>query len=84
MDVEMAVDLIKEKDDYDKIILFSGDGDLSYVLKYLKEAFGKMAYVFAARDHLGRELVDCRNSGIVEKILFLEDFEYRLNKDRFR
>lgn len=83
LDVEMAVDLVKEKDNYDKIILFSGDGDLSYVLRYLKEDFNKVSYVFAARNHLGKELVDCEKEKIIKKILFAEDFEYRLNKKRF-
>jgi len=84
LDVEMAVDLIKEKDNYDKIIIFSGDGDLSYVLRYLKEEHDKIAYVFVARNHLGKELVDCERDGVVKKILFAEDFEYRLNKNRFK
>lgn len=83
LDVEMAVDLIKEKNNYDKIILFSGDGDLSYVLKYLKDNFNKISYVFAARNHLGKELVDCEKDGVIKKILFADDFEYRLNNKRF-
>lgn len=84
LDVEMAVDLIKEKDNYDNIIIFSGDGDLSYVLKYLKREFNKTSYVFTARNHLGKELVDCQKDKIIEKIIFVEDFEYRLNMNRFR
>lgn len=84
LDVEMTVDLIKEEDNYDKVIIFSGDGDLSYVLKYLKEKYKKMSYIFTARNHLGKELVDCEDKKIIEKILFVEDFEYRLNRGRFR
>jgi len=84
LDVEMSVDLIKEKDNYDKVIIFSGDGDFSYVLRYLKEKFGKEIYVFVARGHLGKELVKCENERIIKKILFVEDFEYRLNRNRFR
>lgn len=83
-DVEMTVDMIRERDDFDNIILFSGDGDLAYALKYLSFEFKKNVYVFVARNHLGRELLDCRDLGIVQKILFVEDFEYRLNRDRFR
>lgn len=84
LDVEMAVNLIKEKENYDKIIIFSGDGDLSYVLKYLKAEYNKISYIFAARNHLGKELVDCENEKTIKKILFVEDFEYRLNRNRFR
>ena len=84
LDVEMAVDLIKMKDEYDNIVVFSGDGDLFYVLRYLKEAYGKSSYVFGARNHIGAEMIDAANLGIVDKLLFIEDFEYRLNMDRFR
>lgn len=84
LDVEMAVDIIKESNNYDSIILFSGDGDLSYVLRYMKDNFNKKSYIFTARNHLGRELVDCMNEGVVEQIFFAEDFEYRLNRKRFR
>ncbi len=84
MDVEMTLDLIRLKDTYDHIILFSGDGDLACVLEYLKEEFDKSIYVFAARNHIGRELIDAKNDKIITEILFAEDFEYRLNKDRFK
>jgi len=84
LDVEMAVDLIRERDNYDKIILFSGDGDLMYAIRYLREVYGKSCIVFGARGHIGREIFDAKNDGIVEKVLFADDFEYRLNRDRFR
>jgi uncharacterized LabA/DUF88 family protein len=84
LDVEMTVDLIREAHNYDRIVLFSGDGDLSYALKYLFETQKKKAVIFTARGHLGRELIDIQKEGIVESILFAEDFEYRINRDRFR
>jgi len=84
LDVEMAVDLIKEQKNYDSIILFSGDGDMAYVLRYLHGEFNKSAYIFTARGHLGKELVQCKEDGVVKDILFVEDFEYRLNMNRFR
>ncbi|OFZ10827.1 MAG: hypothetical protein A3D92_16555 [Bacteroidetes bacterium RIFCSPHIGHO2_02_FULL_44_7] len=83
-DVEMAVDLIRLKDSYDDIILFSGDGDLVYALRYLKDAFGKNSYVFSARGHMGREVVDAAKDGVIQRLLYADDFEYRLNMDRFR
>ncbi len=83
-DVEMAVDIIKEKDNYDTLILFSGDGDFAYVLKYIHKSVGKKVIVFGARDHIGKELVDAKNEGVVAKILFAEDFEDRLSMDHFR
>jgi len=80
LDVEMAVDLVKDSGQYDKIFLFSGDGDMAYVLRYLQEALGKSSIIFCARDHLGKELIDAHRDGIIEKICFVEDFEYRLKR----
>jgi len=84
LDVEMTVDLIRERDNYDKIILFSGDGDLIYAIRYLQETYKKTCVVFGARGHIGREVFDAKNDGIVEEVLFAEDFEHRLNMNRFR
>ncbi len=78
LDVEMTVDMIKERDNYDTIILFSGDGDLSYALKYLHETYGKECMVFGARNHIAAEMIDALNNGIISHLFFAEDFEYRL------
>ncbi len=83
LDVEMAVDLIKEQDNYDTIVLFSGDGDLMYAVQYLHETYNKHCIVFSARGHIGREVVDGIKNGFVEKILYAEDFEYRLSGGRW-
>lgn len=84
MDVEMAIDLVRLRDLYDHIVLFSGDGDLVYALRYVRDAFGKSSYVFAARNHIGQEVVDGAREGIIQRVLYVEDFEYRLNMERFR
>ena len=84
LDVEMTVDLIKERDNYDVIVIFSGDGDLMYAIKYLYETYGKKCFVFGARGHVGREIYDAKKDGFVNDVLYAEDFEYRLNDDRFR
>ena len=82
LDVEMAIDLVRERENYDTIILFSGDGDLMHALKYLHDEYKKKCYVFGARNHVGREVFDAKKEGVVEEILFAEDFEYRLSMDR--
>lgn len=82
LDIEMAVDLIKERDNYDVAVIFSGDGDLAYVCDYINREFKKIIYIFGARDHIGKELIDCQKNGVVKDILFVEDFEYRLNLRR--
>lgn len=78
LDVEMTVDLIVLSSDYDQAFVFSGDGDLSYVYKHLHE-LKKEIYVFAARDHIGKEVIDAEKIGIVKAVLFVEDFESRLD-----
>jgi len=83
LDVEMAIDLIEERDNYDIIMLFSGDGDLMRAIQYLNKEYGKKCIVMSARGHIGREVLDAKTDGIVEEIIFAEDFEYRLNMDRF-
>lgn len=84
LDVEMALDAIIEQENYDNLIFFSGDGDLACVMKYLNEKYYKKIYVFGARDRIGREIIDAKNNGTIEKIFFADDFEYRLNPNRKR
>jgi uncharacterized LabA/DUF88 family protein len=84
MDVEMTVDLIRERENYDNIVLFSGDGDLMYALRFLHAEYGKEAMVFGARDHTGREVFDALKDGVIGHLFFAEDFEYRLDMDRGR
>lgn len=83
-DVEMTVDIIRMCDRYDQIVLFSGDGDLIYALRYLRDVFRKTSYTFGARGHVGREVVDALKDGVIQRLLYADDFEYRLNMDRFR
>lgn len=82
LDVEMTVDLIRERDNYDTVILFSGDGDLSYALRYLHDEYNKECFIFGARDHIGREMIDAKKEGVITEIFFAEDFEYRLSMER--
>jgi uncharacterized LabA/DUF88 family protein len=82
LDVEMAVDLIKLKDDYDQAVLFSGDGDLTYAMQYLHDQFNKNFVVFAARNHVSKEVIDCSKTGVISRILFAEDFDYRISARR--
>jgi|SRR3989338_2889767 len=84
LDVEIAIDLIQERDNYDTIFIFSGDGDLVRAIQYLRENYDKECFVFAARGHMGREVMDAKTSHIIKDILYADDFEYRLNMDRFR
>jgi len=84
LDVEMAIDLIRLRRQYDHIILFSGDGDMAYALDYVTKTFQKTACVFGARDSIGSEMSDALQSGVIDKLMFVEDFESRLNMHRHR
>ncbi|MDA1337546.1 MAG: NYN domain-containing protein [bacterium] len=54
-DVDMAFYLMKEKDNFDRAIILSGDGDFLPVLKYLKDA-GKEVLILARGPRTAREL----------------------------
>jgi len=82
LDVEMTIDLVKERDNYDTVVIFSGDGDLAYAIRYLNEEHSKECIVFGVRNHVGREIIDAHREGIIQQIFYAEDFEYRLNMHR--
>lgn len=82
LDVEMTVDIIRECDNYDTLVMFSGDGDLAYAMQYLHDIKSKECYVFGPRGHFGREIIDGKASGFIKDIFYVEDFEYRLSRQR--
>lgn len=54
-DVDMAFHLMKEKDNFDRVIILSGDGDFLPVLKYLKSQ-NKEVVVLARGSRTAREI----------------------------
>jgi len=54
-DVEMAFYLMKEKDNFDSVVVLSGDGDFLPVLKYLKKS-GKEVIILARGSRTAREI----------------------------
>lgn len=60
-DVEMAFYLMKEKDNFDRAVVLSGDGDFLPVLKYLKEQ-GKEVIILARGPRTAREIRRFANS----------------------
>jgi uncharacterized LabA/DUF88 family protein len=54
-DVDMAFWLMREKDNFDRVIILSGDGDFLPVLKYLREV-GKEVIVLARGPRTAREI----------------------------
>jgi uncharacterized LabA/DUF88 family protein len=56
LDVEITLDAVDLKDQYDSFVLCSGDGDFEPLLKYLK-AHGKRCVVISTKGHIAVELV---------------------------
>lgn len=57
LDVELALDAYRLKEDFDVCLLFSGDSDFAYLLDLLKQA-GKRVFVVSAKHHVSRELIE--------------------------
>lgn len=54
-DVEISVDATYALSDYDTIILFSGDSDFAYLLRFLRNK-GKKTILFSRKGHVAKEL----------------------------
>ncbi|MEK7644342.1 MAG: NYN domain-containing protein [Patescibacteria group bacterium] len=54
-DVEIAVDATRKLGQYDTLILFSGDCDFEYLIKFLRGQ-GKIVIVFSRVGHVAKEL----------------------------
>jgi len=67
-DVDMAFYLMKEKDNFDRVIILSGDGDFLPVLKHLR-SFGKEVIILARGPRTAREIRRFAGSNF-------RDFEY--------
>lgn len=67
-DVEMAFYLMKEKDNFDRVVVLSGDGDFLPVIKYLKE-LGKEILILSRGPRTAREIRQFAGANF-------RDFEY--------
>ncbi len=67
-DVDMAFHLMKEKDNFNKAVILSGDGDFLPVLKYLKE-MKKEVIILARGERTAKEIKQFAGSNF-------RDFEY--------
>ena len=57
LDVELALDAFRLADNYQTLILCSGDSDFAYLIDLLK-AKGKRVIVVSTRGHVARELLE--------------------------
>jgi len=74
-DVDMAFYLMKEKDNFDKVIILSGDGDFLPVLKYLKGQ-NKEVIILSRGPRTAREIRQFAGSDF-------RDFEYLKYRIKF-
>ncbi|MDD5639156.1 MAG: NYN domain-containing protein [Candidatus Pacebacteria bacterium] len=74
-DVDMAFYLMKEKDNFERVLILSGDGDFLPVLKYLKEQ-GKEIVILARGPRTAREIRQFARSNF-------RDFEYLKHRLHF-
>jgi uncharacterized LabA/DUF88 family protein len=74
-DVDMTFHLMKEKDNFDRILILSGDGDFLPVLKYLRK-IGKEVLVLARGPRTAKEIRQFAGSNF-------KDFEYLETKISF-
>lgn len=76
-DVEMAFYLMKEKENFNRVLVLSGDGDFLPVLKYLK-GIGKEVIVLARGERTAREIrqfagSNLRDFGYLRELLKFEE-----------
>jgi uncharacterized LabA/DUF88 family protein len=67
-DVEITMDLLTRIDEYDTVMLFSGDSDFGGLLKYLKSR-GKKVVVVCTRNRMSIELEEVANKFIPAETL---------------
>jgi uncharacterized LabA/DUF88 family protein len=56
LDVELTIDAVHNRDDFQTLILFSGDSDFEALLKYMR-AYNKNCIVISTKDHISIELI---------------------------
>lgn len=77
-DVDIVTDLFQHRDAYDRIVLFSGDGDFVPALAHLHKSGGKESVVVSAREACAFEVVDAHANGITSAVIYAEDLKHAL------
>lgn len=55
MDVEMAIDVVNQLQNYDEAVLFSGDSDFLALVRFVRNK-GKKVYIYSSRNNVSTEL----------------------------
>ncbi|PIQ68453.1 MAG: hypothetical protein COV91_04050 [Candidatus Taylorbacteria bacterium CG11_big_fil_rev_8_21_14_0_20_46_11] len=59
LDVELTIDVLETKDNYDTMILISGDSDFEPLLQLMKMKYRKRCLVMATKHSISIELIKC-------------------------
>ncbi len=59
LDVELTMDVLETKDNYDTLILVSGDSDFEPLLQLMKMKYRKRCLVMATKHSISIELIKC-------------------------
>lgn len=78
-DVEMAFYLMKEKDNFDRVLVLSGDGDFLPLLKYLKE-IGKEVIILARGPRTAKEIRQFAGSNFRDFVRLENDIKFEGKK----
>lgn len=73
VDVDLTVDAVHFRDEYDSFVLLSGDGDFESLLKYLK-AHRKRCIVLSTKGHVSIELI--RHAKFIDFKKLKEDISF--------
>jgi len=74
-DVEMAVDILLEVNNFDVLVLFSGDSDFVHLIRVLQKQFQKKVIVYSSRRTISWETKLASNN-----YLFFEDLEAKIKR----
>lgn len=74
-DVEMAFYLMKEKDNFDRVLVLSGDGNFLPLLKHLKEV-GKEVIILARGPRTAREIRQFAGSNFRDFVRLEKDIKF--------
>lgn len=74
-DVDMAFYLMKEKDNFDRVLILSGDGDFLPVLKFLK-ANGRDVIILARGPRTAREIKQFAGSNFRDFVRLEKDIKF--------
>lgn len=76
----MAFYLMKEKDNFDRVVALSGDGDFLPLLKYLKE-IGKEVIVLARGPRTAREIRQFAGSNFRDFVRLEKEIRFEDKKE---